>query len=214
MTGAGKSFCAGADISTFAGNIQARDSGAGRSSESREGMLAYPHLMRTLSKPSIAAINGYALGIGATMTLPCDIRIMADDAKVGFIFPRVGLMSELGSSYFLPRLVGVARATEMMLTGRHYPAAECVTMGLATRAVPPEKLVSSARELAAEIALGSPTSLALTRRAIANGMAGTLDNALEFESFALERCYTSPEHKEYVNAFMEKRKPDLRKVKG
>jgi enoyl-CoA hydratase len=87
-------------------------------------------------------------------------------------------------------------------------------MGLATRAVPPEKLVSSARELAAEIALGSPTSLALTRRAIANGMAGTLDNALEFESFALERCYTSPEHKEYVNAFMEKRKPDLRKVKG
>lgn len=215
LTGAGpRAFCAGADISTFAGNIKARESGQEpRSSEGREAMLEYPHVMRTMSKPSIVAINGYALGVGATMTLPCDIRIMADTAKMGFIFPRVGLMTELGSSYFLPRLIGVARASEVLLTGRHYSASECLAMGLVSQVVPANDLMTRVRELASETILGSPISLALTRRAIHNGIMGTLENALEFEAFALERCYTSPEHKEYVAAFMEKRKPDLRRVR-
>src|SRR5256714_5794320 len=103
LTGAGRAFCAGADISTFDSNIKVRESGGTPySSEGREAMADYPHLMRALSKPSIAAINGFALGVGATMTLPCDIRIMAEGARLGFIFPRVGLMTELGSSYFLP----------------------------------------------------------------------------------------------------------------
>jgi len=215
LTGAGpRAFCAGADISTFAGNIKARESGQEpHSSEGREAMGDYPHLMRTMAKPSIVAINGYALGVGATMTLPCDIRIMADNAKMGFIFPRVGLMTELGSSYFLPRLVGIARANEILLTGRHYSAAECLAMGLVSQVVPADQLIAKTRALAGEIILGSPTSLALTRRAIHNGIMGTLENALEFEAFALERCYTSPEHKEYVTAFMEKRKPDLSRIR-
>jgi enoyl-CoA hydratase/carnithine racemase len=214
VTGAGRAFCAGADISTFAGNIKERDQGGSPpSAAGREAMLSYPDLMRTMSKPSIVAINGYALGVGATMTLPCDIRIMAANAKIGFIFPRVGLMTELGSSYFLPRLVGVARATEMLLTGRHYGAEECLAMGLVSQIASPENLIAKARELAGEIILGSPTSIALTRRALHNSMTGTIDNALEFEAFALDRCYTSPEHKEYVRAFMEKRKPDLGRVR-
>jgi enoyl-CoA hydratase/carnithine racemase len=214
LTGAGRSFCAGADIGAFASNIKERDSGGSPpSSAGREAMLSYPHLMRTMSKPSIVAIHGYALGVGATMTLPCDIRIMAADAKIGFIFPRVGLMTELGSSYFLPRLVGVARATEMLLTGRHYSAQECAAMGLVSQIVAPAELIVKARETAGEIVLGSPTSIALTRRALHNSMTGTIDNALEFEAFALDRCYTSPEHKEYVEAFMEKRKPDLSRVR-
>ncbi len=213
MTGAGRAFCAGADISMFAGNIQARESGsAPRSSERREGMTSYPTLMQGLSKPSIVAINGFALGIGATMTLPCDIRIMAEGAKLGFIFSRVGLMSELGSSYLLPRLVGVSRATEMMLTGRQYSAAECLAMGLVSQVVPASDLDAKARELAGEIVLGSPLSLSLTRHAIYHGLNGTIDNAIEFETVALERCYASAEHKEYVSAFMEKRKPDLKRI--
>jgi len=213
MTGAGRAFCAGADISTFASNIDARETGqTPRSSEGREAMLSYPHLMRTMSKPSIVAINGYALGVGATMTLPCDIRIMAEDAKIGFIFPRFGLMTELGSSYFLPRLIGVARATEMLLTGRQYSATECFAMGLVTRVVPARELIEAARQLAKEILLGSPTSIALTRHAIHTGQIGTMESAMEFEASALEKCYTSPEHKEYVAAFMEKRKPDPRRL--
>jgi enoyl-CoA hydratase/carnithine racemase len=210
LTGAGRAFCAGADISTFERNIQTRDAGGEpHSSAGREAMADYPHLMRTMSKPSIVAINGFALGVGATMTLPCDMRIMADSARIGFIFPRVGLMTELGSSYFLPRLVGVARASEILLTGRHYSAQECLAMGLATEVVAGETLLGRTREIAGEIIQGSPTSLALTRRAINNGIMGTLENALEFEAFALERCYTSPEHREYVAAFMEKRKPNF-----
>jgi enoyl-CoA hydratase/carnithine racemase len=215
LTGAGRAFCAGADISMFAGNIQARESGnTQRPSERREGMVSYPTLMRGLTKPSIVAINGYALGIGATMTLPCDIRIMAEGAKLGFIFSRVGLMTELGSSYFLPRLVGVSRAAEMLLTGRHYTAAECLAMGLISQVVPAGSLGAKARELAGEILQGSPLSLSLTRHALYNGLNGTVDNAMEFEGLALERCYASPEHKEYVSAFMEKRKPDLSRIRG
>ncbi len=212
LTGAGRAFCAGADITTFDNNIRTREAGGQpHSSEGREAMAGYPHLMRTMSKPSIVAINGFALGVGATMTLPCDIRIMADGAKIGFIFPRVGLMTELGSSYFLPRLVGVARATEMLLTGRHYSAQECLAMGVVTHITAANTLMSRVHEIAGEIFQGSPTSLALTRRAIHNGLMGTLENALEFEAFALEQCYTSTEHKEYVTAFMEKRKPNLQR---
>jgi enoyl-CoA hydratase/carnithine racemase len=212
LTGAGRAFCAGADISTFDSNIRTREAGGQpHSSEGREAMADYPHVMRQMTKPSIAAINGFALGVGATMTLPCDIRIMAEGARLGFIFPRVGLMTELGSSYFLPRLVGLARATEMLLTARQYSAQECLAMGVVTQVTPAEASLSRAREVAGEIMEGSPTSLALTRRAIHNGIMGTLENALEFEAFALEQCYTSAEHKEYVTAFMEKRKPSLQR---
>jgi enoyl-CoA hydratase/carnithine racemase len=213
LTGAGRAFCAGADISGFADNIKARADGGSGNSERRGGMLDYPPLMRTLSKPSIVAINGIALGIGATMSLPCDIRIMADTAKIGFIFSRVGLMPELGSSYFLPRLIGASRAAEVMLTGRHYSAAECLQMGLVSTVVPADTVVVKAREMAAEIMLGSPLSLALTRRALQPGLIGSLESAMEFEGFALDQCYSSPEHQEYVSAFLEKRKPDMARIR-
>jgi enoyl-CoA hydratase/carnithine racemase len=212
FTGAGRAFCAGADIGGFADQIKARESGRTRN-ESREGMLAFPSLMRTLRKPSIVAINGFALGVGATMTLPCDIRIMASEAKIGFVFARVGLMPELGSSYYLPRLVGASRATEMMLTGRNYSADECLAMGLVSQVAPAAELMDRARGLADEICKGAPTSLALTRRAINVGLGGSLESAIEFEMFALEKCGASAEHKEYVAAFLEKRPPDLSRIK-
>lgn len=213
LTGAGRAFCAGADISGFADNIKSRSEGGSGNSERRGGMLDYPPLMRTLRKPSIVAINGIALGIGATMSLPCDIRIMADTAKMGFIFSRVGLMPELGSSYFLPRLIGASRAAEVMLTGRHYTAAECLQMGLVSAVVPTDNVIGKAREMAAEIILGSPLSLALTRRGLHQALNGTLESAMEFEGFALSQCYSSPEHREYVSAFLEKRKPDLGRLR-
>jgi enoyl-CoA hydratase/carnithine racemase len=209
LTGAGRAFCAGADIAGFANAIDAQKSPpSSQRALSREGreMLAFPNLVRTMSKPSIVAINGFALGIGITMTLPCDIRIMAEDAQAGFIFARVGLMAELGSTYFLPRLVGASHAAEMMLTGRRYSANECFAMGLASGVVPAANLITKARELANEIAQGSPLSIAMLRRAIFQGLDGTLEHAMEFENFALERCARSPEHREYVNAFMEKRR--------
>jgi enoyl-CoA hydratase/carnithine racemase len=212
LTGAGRAFCAGADIGSFAQDIETRDAGGvGEHSTSRFWM--YPPLMQNLTKPAIAAINGFALGIGCTMTLLWDVRIASEEAKIGVIFPRVGLMMELGSTYLLPRLIGASNAAEMMLTGRQFTAQECYRMGLVSHLVPGERLMAKAREIAGEMLQCSATSLALTRRALYDGMKGTIDNAKQFESLGVERCYRSPEHKEYVSAFMEKRKPDFRRVK-
>jgi enoyl-CoA hydratase/carnithine racemase len=211
LTGAGRGFCAGADIGSFAEDIGTRAAGGtGEHSVSRIGEL--PPLMQKLSKPAIAAINGVALGIGCTITLLCDIRLAAETAKMGLIFPRVGLMMELGSTFLLPRLIGASNAAEMMLTGRMFIAQECHRMGLLSYVVAGEGLMAKAREIAGEMLHCSPTSLALTRQALYSGMRGTVENAWALEKEGMESCYQSPEHKEYVAAFMEKRKPDFRRV--
>jgi enoyl-CoA hydratase/carnithine racemase len=215
MTGAGdRAFCAGADMSMFASDIKTREEKPAATERRARAVVSLPQVMRNLSKPTIAAINGYALGVGCTIPLLFDVRIASDNAKMGVIFPRVGLMSELGSSYLMPRLIGLARTAEMMLTGRQYPAIECLAMGLVSRVVPLADLAATARELASDMLQCSPTSLAFTRKALYQGLDGTLETAMAFEGFALEKCYVSPEHKEYVAAFLEKRKPNFRKAKG
>jgi enoyl-CoA hydratase/carnithine racemase len=214
LTGAGRAFCAGADIGGFAADIKSREKTDGSTSRRREPVLSFPAVMRNLSKPAIAAINGYALGVGCTMTLLCDVRIAAEEARIGVIFPRVGLVTELGSTYLLPRLIGASRAAEMMLTGRQFSARECLEMGLVSHVAPAKDLPAKAREIAAEMLQCSPTSLAFTRRALYQGLDGTMETAMQFEGFAIERCYQSPEHKEYVTAFVEKRKPDFRRLRS
>ena len=214
LTGAGdRAFCAGADMAMFASDIKAREEKSDAREPAPARSVEFPYVMRNLSKPTIAAINGYRARRGSTIPLLLDMRIASDNAKMGVIFPRVGLMSELGSSYLMPRLIGLARTAEMMLTGRQYPAAECLAMGLVSRVVPVKDLATTARELAGDMLQCSPTSLAFTRRALYQGLDGTLETAMAFEGFALEKCYVSPEHKEYVTAFMEKRKPDFKRAK-
>jgi len=215
MTGAGnRAFCAGADMAMFASNIKSREQeAADDGAEHRRGAISLPMIMRGLSKPTIAAINGYALGVGCTIPLLFDVRVASDNAKMGVIFPRVGLMSELGSSYLMPRLIGLARTAEMMLTGRQYSAEQCLAMGLVSQVFPAAELMAKTRELAGEMLECSPLSLAMTRRALYQGLDGTLETAMQFEGFALEKCYVSAEHKEYVSAFLAKRKPDFRKLK-
>lgn len=216
MTGAGeRAFCAGADIGGFARDIKAREGenvqgefSGGRARQT----VALPVLMRNLTKPTIAAINGYALGVGLTMILPCDVRIASENAKMGVIFPRVGLITELGSTYLLPRLIGVSRAAEVMLTGKQYTAAEALAMGLISRVTPAGKVMEGAKEIAGEMLQCSPTSLAYTKRALYQGLEGNIESAMQFEGFAIEKCYVSAEHKEYVTAFMEKRRPDFSKL--
>src|SRR5690242_9094635 len=217
MTGAGdRALCAGADIGGFARDVNAREGGGkGEFSGRRTAALPpLPTIMRNLSKPTIAAINGYALGVGMTIPILFDVRIASDNAKMGVIFPRVGLMSELGSSYLMPRMIGLARTAEMMLTGRQYPASECLAVGLVSRVVPLAELPKITRELADDMLQCSPTSLAFTRKALYQGLDGNLETAMAFEGFALEKCYVSPEHKEYVAAFLEKRKPNFKKAKA
>lgn len=111
---------------------------------------------------------------------------------MGVTFPRVGLMMELGSTYLLPRLIGASNAAEMMLTGRQFTAEECYRKGLVSYVVPGDKLMDKAREIAGEILLCSPTSLAHIRQALYDGMRGSLENACSFEILAMERCYLTP----------------------
>jgi len=210
FTGAGeRAFCAGADMDFFAEQIAA---GGGTGSSGGQGggparVEDFPMLMRKLSKPTIAVLNGYALGIGATMPLLCDVRLAAEEAQIGFLFGRMGVMAELGSTYLLPRLVGTARACELMLTGKRFTAAEAERMGLVNRVVPRADLLAAARALAEEMAQCAPLSVTLTRQAIYQGMESSFEAQLRFEGYALDYLYRTRDHAEAVVAFREKRAP-------
>jgi enoyl-CoA hydratase/carnithine racemase len=213
FTGAGdRAFCAGADMDFFAAQIAA---GGGTGSRAGGGggpsrVEDFPALMRKLSKPTIAALNGYALGIGATMPLLCDVRLAAEGAKIGYLFGRMGVMAELGSTYLLPRIVGTARACELMLTGRMFGTAECERMGLVNHVVAGADLLPAARELAEEMKKCAPLSLMLTRQAIYQGQEGTFESQVRFEAYTLDHLYRSADHAEAVKAFREKRPPKFK----
>jgi enoyl-CoA hydratase/carnithine racemase len=207
FTGAGRAFCSGADMDFFAGQIK---SGGGTTAGAGAGpsrVEEWPMLMQRMSKPTIAAINGYALGVGCTMTLLCDIRLAAAEAKLGFLFPRMGVMAELGSTFLLPRLIGVGRTCELMFTGKMYSAAEFERAGVVNRVVPGDQLIATATELAREIIQCAPLSLMLTRQAIYQGLTGTFEAQVRSEAFALEYLYRTRDHAEAVAAFKEKRTP-------
>jgi enoyl-CoA hydratase/carnithine racemase len=207
LTGAGRAFCAGADMDFFAGQIQ---SGGGTGAGGGDGpgrVEEFPALMQQLSKPTIAAINGYALGVGCTMTLLCDVRVAAAEAKMGFLFPRMGVMAELGSTFLLPRLVGLGRACELMFTGKQYPAAELERVGLVNHVFPGDELLARATALGREMAECAPLSITLTRRALYQGLSATFDAQVRHEAYALEYLYRSRDHAEAVTSFKEKRAP-------
>lgn len=217
LTGAGRAFCAGADMDFFAAQIAAGGGMAEGEAETEAAAVVgpsrveeFPALMRGLSKPTIAAINGYALGVGCTMTLLCDLRLAADTAKMSFLFPRMGVMAELGSTYLLPRLVGLGRACEMMFTGKMYTAAECERAGLVNHVVPGDRLLSVAVEMANEMAQCAPQSIALTRQALYQGLQTTFEAQVRHEGFTLEYLYRSADHAEAVRAFKAKRPPVFR----
>lgn len=208
LTGAGRGFCAGADMDFFAEQVAAgggTGSGGGVPGPSR--VEEFPMQMRRLTKPIIAAINGYALGVGCTMTLLCDIRVAAEEAKLGFLFPRMGVMAELGSTFLLPRLVGIGRACEFMFTGKQYTAAECERAGLVNRVVPGTELMASVRDLATEISQCAPLSILLTRQALYQGLHESFEAQVRYEGFTLDYLYRTADHAEAVRAFKEKRAP-------
>jgi len=208
LTGAGRAFCAGADMDFFAAQVAAgggAQGGSGVPGPSR--VEEFPALMRHLTKPTIAAINGYALGVGCTMTLLCDIRLAAEEAKLGFLFPRMGVMAELGSTFLLPRLVGLGRACELMFTGKQYTATECERIGLLNRVVPAPELLQAAGELAREISQCAPLSVLLTRQALYQGLSESFDAQVRYEGFTLDYLYRTRDHAEAIRAFKEKRPP-------
>jgi enoyl-CoA hydratase/carnithine racemase len=164
VTGAGRGFCAGADLQGGGATFDWRErQGAGEIP--RDGGGRFTLRVFECTKPVIAAINGPAVGVGATMTLPMDIRLAAEDARIGFVFARRGIVLEACSSWFLPRAVGISRAMEWVATGRVFSAQEALTGGLVRSLHPKDELLSTARALALEIAENTaPVSVALARR--------------------------------------------------
>jgi enoyl-CoA hydratase/carnithine racemase len=212
VTGSGRGFCAGADIS----------GGAGAFDSAAEGSVAFTTRDRprgsgsgfvgaifNCRKPSIAAINGAAVGVGATLTLPMDIRLAADTARVGFVFARRGLVPEAGSAWFLPKLVGLPQALRWCLSGRLISAAEALEGGLVAEVTAPDVLLERARAIALEIAENTaPVSIALTRQMLWR-YAGAPDpfGLLAIDGRLSMELGRGPDVREGVSAFLEKRPP-------
>ena len=204
ITGAGRAFCSGGDVVDIIGELTGRDA---------EGLLEFTrltcaliHNMRALPKPIIASLNGTVAGAGACIALASDIRIAAEEAKIAFIFVKVGLAgTDMGATYLLPRVVGLAKATELLMTGDFVEAAEAERIGLYNRVVPRGRLESTTREFAEKLKRGPALGLAKTKEMLNREMHMGFESALEAEAVAQALCMQTSDFKEAHAAFIEKR---------
>lgn len=212
FTGAGRAYCAGADLSgggeTFDRDVN-EDGGVVGNVHRDGGGLVSLRIYECL-KPTIAAVNGAAVGVGVTSMLPMDIRIASENARFGFVFSRRGIVPEACSSYFLPRVVGISRATEWCFTGEVFDAAEALDGGLVRSVVPADELMTTARELAAKIANNtSALSVTLTRHMLWRTLGA--DHPMEahkIDSRGVQYMGASADAREGVESFLEKRDPN------
>jgi len=204
ITGAGRAFCSGGDVIDIIGELQGRDA---------EGLLEFTRLtcdlirnMRALPKPIIASLNGTTAGAGACIALASDIRIAAEEAKIAFIFVKVGLAgTDMGATYLLPRMVGLAKATELLMTGDFVDANEAERIGLYNRVVPRDQLERVTREFAEKLANGPELGIAKTKEMLNRELHMSFESALEAEAVAQALCMQTPDFKEAHAAFIEKR---------
>ena len=208
FTGAGRAYCSGADLGGWANAMAGGTAPRGSATAGEDNWLVF---LRRMPKPTIAAINGVAVGVGATHTLPMDIRIASESARFGFAFVKMGLVPELASSYFLSQLVGTGRALEWALTARMVGAAEAHAAGLVTDVTTPEGLIDRAVEIGEQIAAQPPSALARVKKAFQqNATESDVLTVLLRENASNAAARLEPEHQEAVRAFMEKRAPDFR----
>jgi enoyl-CoA hydratase/carnithine racemase len=209
VTGAGRAFCAGADLSAGGSTFDWRERGG--DGPPRDGGGRVSLRIFDCTKPVIAAINGAAVGVGATMTLPMDVRLASEAARVGFVFTRRGIVPEACSSWFLPRVVGISRAMEWVATGRIVDAEEALAGGLVRSVHPPGELLDAAHALAREIATNTaPVSVALARRMMWRMLgAGHPMEAHRVDSRAMFQRGQSADASEGVTSFLEKREPQF-----
>jgi len=217
VTGAGRDFCVGADLSrgpdTFSRDrVENRPAGPlaeaiGGAPRDRGGVASLA--FAALRKPVIGAINGTAVGIGATMTLPMDVRLAAESARFGFPFVRRGILPEAASGWFLPRVVGISQAMEWVATGRIFDAAEALRGRLVSRVLPDDELLPAARALAAEIVDNtSGVAVAATRQLLWSMLGAPSPwDSHRLESHALMELGSGPDAAEGVTSFLEKRSP-------
>lgn len=217
ITGAGRGFCAGADLGLGAGTFDIE----GQPEEQRQIREGGPSILLkwyfSLKKPVIVAYNGPAVGVGVTMTLPYDIRIAGESARLGVVFNRRGIIPEIGCPWLLPKIVGLSKAAEIMYTGKIYNAHEALEMGLVSRVVPDDQLMDTAKDLAKDIAVNcAPVSVALTKQMLYRFLTSTdLDEIEKTNHIYFGWTGTQPDAKEGVVSFLEKRDPQWKmKVPG
>ncbi|HKY03248.1 MAG TPA: enoyl-CoA hydratase [Blastocatellia bacterium] len=204
LTGAGDAFCAGADLqATNAFDIKKIDVTDALRSHTNPTILA----MRNLPKPIIARVHGAAVGVGCNYALASDILIASDQAKFGQVFVKIGLMPDGGSTYTLPRIVGYAKAFELMATGDLLSAQEAFELGMVNRVVAVEELDRVVDEMAARLGSAAPIALAKIKAGLNHAETSDLASALEFEAVNQGACFRSDDFVEGVRAFLEKRKP-------
>jgi enoyl-CoA hydratase/carnithine racemase len=215
VTGAGRGFCAGADLSSGGDTFDSTDRGtkseSGKRRAPRDGGGMVSLRIFECKKPVIAAVNGPAVGVGVTHTLPMDIRLASEKARFGFVFARRGMPAEAASSWFLPRVVGISKAMEWVATGRVFDADEALAAGLVSEVLAPEALLPRAQELGVEIATNtSAVSVALCRQMMWKMLGARHPmEAHRIDSQAVDFLGSGPEAKEGVQSFLEKRPPQF-----
>jgi 2-(1,2-epoxy-1,2-dihydrophenyl)acetyl-CoA isomerase len=205
LTGSGRAFCSGADVTEMA------NSGGMHTPEDVGNILRNEYMpmltrLRTMPKPVIAAMNGPAVGIGASYALACDIRIATPEAYLMEAFVNIGLAPDGGVSWLLPRLAGTGIAYEMFFTGKPLSAADAHRLGVINRVVPADRLEAEVRELAAQLAAQPKQAMAAAKRAVNHALESSYEEALEFESYLQEAQAGSQEFIDGVQAFLTRRK--------
>ncbi|MCH8200547.1 MAG: enoyl-CoA hydratase/isomerase family protein [Chloroflexi bacterium] len=209
ITGAGKAFCSGQDLGDLKEKyVPGYVPHLGEDLRKRYNPVT--RRLREMDKPTIAAVNGVAAGAGLSFALACDIRIASERASFIEVFINVGLVPDSGSTWTLPRLVGLGKAMELCFTGDKIDAAEALRIGLVNRVVPADDLVTEVNALAGRIAALPARGIALTKRLLNQSFDNDLGAQLEAEAFAQETAALTEDHYEGVVAFIEKRKPEFK----
>ena len=207
VTGTGRAFCVGQDLREHAAMLD--DDSADIASTVREHYAPICSALATMRKPVLAAVNGVAAGAGACIAFACDLRLVADTAGFNLAFASIGLSCDTGASWTLPRLVGYARAVELLMTPRTVPAAEALALGLATRVVPAADLGAETAALAAQLAAGPTVAYGALRRSLAYGGAHTLEESLGYEADMMHLTGGTQDHRDAVHSFLAKTTPSF-----
>jgi enoyl-CoA hydratase/carnithine racemase len=207
ITGQGKGFCSGGDVDEIIGELRQMDSKSLLEFTRMTGTVV--ERMRRLPLPIVAAINGVAAGAGAVIALASDLRLMAESASFHFLFTRVGLAgADMGSAYLLPRIVGLGRASEMLLLGEEVDAKHALSVGLVTRVVPDADLIAETNALAERLATGPSLAYGATKTLIGRELDMDLGSSIELEAYTQALLMTSEDHAEFYEAFKGKRRPN------
>lgn len=211
LTGAGRAFCAGADLKDVSGRIEAGEVDVGN--DLRANYAPLTRAIRGCARPVIAALNGTAAGAGLSLALACDLRLAATGAQLIVAFVRVGLVPDAGCLYFLTRMLGLSKATELAMTGDPLSAEDALNLGVISAVVPADQLMVVAKDRAAKLAAGPRQTIGLIKRGLERSLALDLEQTLELEAGLQTLAGRSADAQEAIRAFVEKRPPAFRQQK-